>query len=310
MEEILSKCPLCQSCNSTIIGSIDHVQLNKRYTKLTGINFEYLLTKPILLKCCTDCNLQFYDPKIAGDENFYNALQKFEWYYLNDKYEYSIAQKYITPGDIVLDVGCGVGAFSKNVTANGGNFMGLELSDGAITQALSNGIKIKKQTVQEFALNNPNSVDVVTSFQVCEHVDDVKGMIEAKLQALKPIGLMIIAVPSDSSFLKNVSNGILNMPPHHITRWSDEVFEFIAKQYGLKLERIYHEKLQKIHVRGYLNTLVQNSILKPKLVDNSTKRFFIEKLASIISIILEKGFSETMRPNGHTAIAVFRKTIV
>lgn len=307
MEEILNKCPLCLSDNSKIIGNIDHFQLNKRYTKMTGIDFGYIISKPITLRSCDNCKIEFYEPKIVGDEKFYNALQKFEWYYLQDKFEYTITQNLIKHGDVVLDVGCGAGAFSKKVEKNGGKFIGLELSEGAIRKGLSNGIKIKKQTIQEYAHTNPQSVDLVTSFQVCEHVPDLKEVIESKVLVLKPGGYMIIAVPSNSSFLKNVTNGILNMPPHHITRWSDEVFEFIAKRYDLKIESLNHEKIQKIHIRGYLSTLIQNSILKQKLIDNSIKRILIEKIASVLSIIYEKGFVETMRPNGHTVVAVYRK---
>ncbi|MGV2387332.1 MAG UNVERIFIED_CONTAM: hypothetical protein LVR29_00250 [Microcystis novacekii LVE1205-3] len=48
---------------------------------------------------------------ITGSENFYEKLQVFDWYYLEEKNEYDYASQFIKPSDSVLEIGCGKGSF-------------------------------------------------------------------------------------------------------------------------------------------------------------------------------------------------------
>jgi 2-polyprenyl-3-methyl-5-hydroxy-6-metoxy-1,4-benzoquinol methylase len=307
MSDKIDMCPLCSDTNNSVLEEVNPTELCNKYKALTGIDLNVLFKDSLLFKQCNGCGLKFFDPKITGDQEFYESLQKFDWYYFDDKDEYSIAKEYVNEGDLVLDVGCGKGAFANHVFSKKGRFLGLDFSENAKDMAAKDGIEIKVQSVQDFASSNPESVDLVTSFQVCEHVSNVKDIIEAKLLSLKIGGRMIIAVPSEDSFLAVVTNGILNLPPHHVTRWPDKVFYFIAEKYNLELERIHHEILQDIHVHWYLGILIQNSILRPKLIDSSYSRKIVNKISALLSKVLIRGFKDCMKPNGHTVLAVFRK---
>ena len=216
------------------------------------------------------------------------------------------ASTFINPNDIVLDVGCGQGEFASYVFENDAKFIGLESSENAKILAKTKGIDILNLTVQNYASNNPESVDIVTSFQVLEHVKEPKSFIQAKLKALKSKGIMIIAVPSEDSFIANVTNGVLNMPPHHLTRWSDETLEFIAILFDLELISLTHEKVETVHTRFYWNTVIQSYFLKPKLIDTSFKRKVIGKGASLVSKFMDIA-NIAPKANGHTVIAVYRK---
>jgi hypothetical protein len=120
-------------------------------------------------------------------------------------------------------------------------------------------------------------------------------------------GKMIIAVPSEDSFLKYVDNNILNMPPHHVTRWSDETLKFVADKYNLELLDIYHEKLQDVHKQYYLNTLIQNSLPNNKFFSISLVKKFFSMFTRVFSRFLLKGLTDEMLPNGHNVLAVYRK---
>ena len=72
-------------------------------------------------------------PGIVGDEKFYNALQKFQWYYQEEKSEFKFAKEFIKPNDKVLDIGCGKGAFAKLITCK--EYVGLDLSSKASEMA-------------------------------------------------------------------------------------------------------------------------------------------------------------------------------
>jgi len=298
-------CPLCKEQNIKILETINKNELLKLYKKMTSIDFSYLLNEDINYCECLNCKLRFYDPLITGDEKFYNSLQKFGWYYMDEKEEYVYAKEYIKSSDKVLEVGSGKGAFAKHLPTK--DYIGLDFSENAKKMAAENGIAIENEMIQDYAKKHKEEFDVVVSFQVLEHVSDPKSFIESKLEALKIGGKLIIAVPSEDSFLKYVNNGILNMPPHHVTRWSDDTFKFIADKYGLSIVDVYHEKIQEVHKRWYLSTLIGNSFFSNKLIDVSFFRKIINKPIGFFSRILLKGLKDEMLPNGHTVLVVMEK---
>lgn len=300
-------CPLCESKNTKVLETIDKNELSSLYRNFTNKDFSYLITQDLKYRECQQCKLRYFDPLITGDENFYNSLQKFDWYYMDEKDEYHEAKKYINSSDKVLEVGSGKGAFAKHLPTK--DYIGLDFSENAKEMAFTNGVIIENKTIQEYVQDHSSTFDIVVSFQVLEHVSDPKSFIESKLHALKIGGKMIIAVPSEDSFLKYVNNGILNMPPHHVTRWSDDTLRFIANKYDLELLDIYHEKVQEAHKIWFLNTLIENSIFKNKLIDTSTSIFkkVRTKIIGLLSKFLIRGLRDEMLPNGHTVIAIYEK---
>ncbi|MFN3315825.1 MAG: class I SAM-dependent methyltransferase, partial [Raineya sp.] len=241
----------------------------------------------------------------VGDENFYNTLQKYDWYYSDIKKEFEVAQKYIKTTDKVLEVGSGKGNFAKYL--NTANYIGLDFSQEAKRMAAENGIKIENDSIEDFSEKNMENFDVVASFQVLEHVKNPDKFIEAKLKALKKGGKLIFAVPNDGSFVGKVSNHALNMPPHHVSRWNRATFEFIAQKYHLKILAIDCEQMQPPHIHWWLATKIQAFFLKPKLIDLSLKRKILSKFSFFIVKFLKFFVNRKKLPFGHTITVVFQK---
>lgn len=300
-------CILCGNKDVDNIGKIDIKSLIKLYLKMTNIDFSYLFNENIKLMYnqCNKCGLKYFTPLIVGDEKFYNSFQENDWYYMDEKEEYQYAKKFAKNNDKVLEVGCGKGAFARIVPTN--CYVGLDPSEKAKKMASKNGVRIKNESIELHAQNHQDYYDVVCSFQVLEHVPNPFSFLNFSIQTLKKGGLLIIAVPSEDSFLKYVANGILNMPPHHISRWSDDTLNYLTKIFNLELLEIYHEKIQKIHRKYFLTTLISNIFLTPKLVDLSIKRKIISKISSLLDIFVEKNFKKEFLPNGHTVIGVYRR---
>lgn len=298
-------CPLCEDKEIKIIEKVNKKDLLYLYQKITNEDFSYLIDRDIDYCECKSCTLRFYYPLITGDEKFYNSLQKYNWYYLDEKDEFSYAKKYIKNSDLVLEVGSGKGAFAKYLSAK--NYIGLDFSKNAKKLAAENGVLVENEMIQEYSKKHKSEFDVVISFQVLEHVTDPKSFIEANIEALKSGGKLIIAVPSEDSFLKYVTNGILNMPPHHVTRWSDETFHFIANKYNLTIENIYHESLQDVHKKWYLHTLICNSLYGNKLISLSIWQVILNIFSSVFSRLLISGLKDEMLPKGHTVLVVLEK---
>ena len=77
---------------------------------------------------CAHCGLDFFYPLISGSDRLYSGLQRFDWYYMDDKWEFQEALKEIKPGSQVLEIGCGMGSFIRIAKENGLRIEGIELS--------------------------------------------------------------------------------------------------------------------------------------------------------------------------------------
>jgi 2-polyprenyl-3-methyl-5-hydroxy-6-metoxy-1,4-benzoquinol methylase len=201
---------------------------------------------------CLDTGYIFFSPyNITGDENFYNCLKKQlpliynVPYYSPWKWEYSVSLKYIQPSDRVYEIGCGDGNFLKNLRERGvDKISGLELNHDSVLSAQSKGFNVEYITIEEKIRTKFELFDVVCTFQVLEHVCDVKPFLDSCISLLKPGGKLIISVPYNSPFLfrKDLYN-TLNLPPHHMGLWGKKSFESLTKFFPLELVSMIIEKL-------------------------------------------------------------------
>jgi SAM-dependent methyltransferase len=188
---------------------------------------------------CDNCSLRYFDPPLTGSSSFYRKLQKYHWYYKeggDDKSEFSfVKEHYLTDSDSVLELGCG-DAYFKNYVK--GNYTGVD--------PFSQNPCVLKDTVESYAEKNIQH-DIVCAFQTIEHVADPKSFVANAVRCTKLNGLLIISAPSEDSFLGYVRNFSLNLPPHHVTRWTDKSLKFLAEQFDLKLIDLYHEPMIDYH---------------------------------------------------------------
>jgi 2-polyprenyl-3-methyl-5-hydroxy-6-metoxy-1,4-benzoquinol methylase len=219
------------------------------------------------LYACGKCDLRFFSPVKAGSERFYGALQRTAriglskaTYYVDDKPEYALALKLISPGAKVLEIGAGKGAFGSRIRS--ADYVGLELSEDAVKMAASAGVQVRNELVQQHALSHKGEYDVVCAFQVLEHIVDVASFIQACVECLRPGGTLIYAVPSDDTFIALGRNSMLNMPPHHVTRWTDAALANLAAAYRLEVIFVQHEKLGEMHRKMYAITVVYHLLLR------------------------------------------------
>jgi SAM-dependent methyltransferase len=263
------------------------------------------------LKLCAACDLRFYVPEFVGDEKFYESLQRFDWYYMSEKAEYEFAAQYITPEDRVLELGVGRGAFAAKIKAQ--SYVGLELSEAAANLARERGVVVHKCSIEEHAVDHPDAYDVVCSFQVLEHISDPKSFIESSLRCLRKGGKMIHSVPWEDGFIGTQTNNVLNMPPHHATRWTDKALRNLAVLFNLEVVAFGYEMLSDLHVRAYSTALIENSLnrclrRRHRTLDSMTNWFPVKAPVRALSLFLERGLKcPALRPAGHSVTVVYRK---
>ncbi|MBN1436786.1 MAG: class I SAM-dependent methyltransferase [Sedimentisphaerales bacterium] len=145
----------------------------------------------------------------------------------------------------LLDVGCGSGHFLQEAQARGFEVMGIEPARAATQYARSKGLHVEQGDLYAVQMGE-RKFDVITAWDVIEHVPDPMGMLQRCADWLKQDGIMGLRFPSAIwQHLKAlVFHRWLRMdraayaPTIHLTFFSPRTFEKMAQQVGLKVEKV------------------------------------------------------------------------
>ena len=108
-------------------------------------------------------------------------------------------------GKRVLDVGCGGGILSESMFFKGAEVVGIDLGEKALSVAklhqLESGAKVDYQyiAVEQLALRQPESFDVVTCMEMLEHVPDPSSIVAACARLVKPGGTVFFSTINRNS---------------------------------------------------------------------------------------------------------------
>lgn len=301
------KSPITGSNNVILEKEILSSFIIERYKKELCIDvskFFKTIDKVSVYKCI-DTGYRFYHPfNLSGDDVFYQELEKFPWYYMDWKWEHSIAESIIKKNDKVLEIGCASGSFLKKIKVGGAIVEGLEMNSAALKRGLSDGLTIHSQFIEDFSKGKDSAYDIVCSFEVMEHVTNIKSFINSSLSILRPGGKMIVSIPNNECLMFEGENIILNMPPHHMGMWDINSLIKLQNYFEMKIESIHQEPLQKYHI-GFANKVTEKSVetkLRQKLgpftflLKNIANRFAFLGVSSVSNYII-----------GHTILVVFKK---
>jgi SAM-dependent methyltransferase len=276
-----------------------------------GIDVSRLLGNVPFFELCEDSSgLKQWFPSVPGDSKFYQDLSDLSWYYSKNKPEFDVAIPLINDQS-VLEIGCGFGFFADLGSFN--SYIGLELNSAAVSVAINKGLDVRKQPFEDYSLLNPASVEAVCSFQVLEHLPDPSSYFIAAYHVLVGGGLLITSVPSESSFVGCLHNNILNAPPHHLTRWSDEALTNYPKQFGFECIDLIHLPVEDPHRQWFWDSLLEQGFMRPTRAGLSMQPNTLAKIRRVLSVWLLKmmGFSFSVPSDfcipGHTVVAVHKK---
>jgi 2-polyprenyl-3-methyl-5-hydroxy-6-metoxy-1,4-benzoquinol methylase len=294
--------PLTGSANIVLENSIETKEIIGAYQNQFGIDVKEVFQgmNSVHLYKCLDSHYRFFYPfNISGNTFFYEQLQKFDWYYIEWKWEHEACLKYFQPGNKVLEIGCAKGSFIERVSQMGSKATGLELNLKAATEGRSKGLPILTETIEEHAGKFPGKYDVVCSFHVMEHIADIKKILKASIQALKPGGKLIISVPNNDSYL-GLDKNYLNMPPHHMGLWNKKSLKSLELIFNLKLIEFQLEQLQPYH-KVYYSRIVGEYYSKKFYFLPRIIRKIIARTIPKLPMLFSKEFK------GYTIQAVYEK---
>ena len=309
----MESCIFCYSSNLKRIQKISKEEIQYLYLKKLHIDIssELLKINEIVFFECLNCHLSFFYPCVIGSEKFYENLQAQESnYYQNNRPEFDLALKHIEKNNSVLEIGAGSALFASKLKTN--SYTGLEYNDQAIKEARNLGINLIKSSIEEFTSNTDKKYDIVCSFHVLEHVKNPLEFIESSLEVLKSGGKLIFAVPCYNSYLTKNVNHVLNMPPHHITRWSLEAFKYIGETYKLKLLEIQVDDVKnRSNYFEFKYAFLLNKLLFPRktVLNISSKYDLIFKVIKKINKKLNLYKLESRKPFfGKNIVVIYENT--
>ena len=181
---------------------------------LTGHDLLHGIPGEFTLVQCNQCRLIYLNPQPTSEElaayypKDYEAhvgtqKQRLGWlrrmdYYYGVKKRYRAIMRYTRTGRL-MDIGCGTGAFLDGMREYGWDVAGIEpgvqAADYAVRQL---GLPVQNTTLEAAQLE-PASFDLVTMWNVLEHLSDPQQALHRIREALQPGGLLVFAIPNVDS---------------------------------------------------------------------------------------------------------------
>jgi SAM-dependent methyltransferase len=104
------------------------------------------------------------------------------------------------PGERVLDLGCGAGAFLTALRDAGADPVGAEIAEAAAERARATGVEVRLLEADGTLPFGHGEFDLVWCSEVLEHVPDALGLLQETRRVLKPGGRALLTVPYHGRF--------------------------------------------------------------------------------------------------------------
>ncbi len=288
--------------NVTLLKTLDSQQITQRWKREldTDVGEKFASLGKIEYWICHDTGLRWYEPpSAAGDGNLYRQLEKFDWYYMPNKWEFERTLHYFKPNSSILEVGSGRGHFLKLAQNAGHSVVGVELNPKAAAFARTQGFTVFEKQLSDLA-EDDHKFDYVCAFQVLEHLSNPRQFLEEAIRLVKPDGCIIVSTPNHH-FMQKVdpdNQDLLNQPPHHMSHWDAEVFYSLESYLPLKVISIEYKPLASYHVSWFVNAYLRNRF---PINAKNLKRVVINRYTTLpIQLILQAGLRKLI--NGHTIL--------
>jgi len=296
-EFVLVPCPACQSEN-----------YEKKFVKE---GFDFVI--------CNDCETYFINPRPTFEilnrfyenskclkhwKKFFQATEesrKKNIFEPRSKRVIDICKKHNKSEGILLDVGAGSGTLCEIIQEQG-NFkkvIAVEPSNDLAEECRKKNVDVIEKPIEKIALD---SVDVITSFELIEHLFNPKEYILACAKALSKDGLFILTTPNIKGFdllvLGKASTNIAG--PNHINYFHPESLSNLLHNCGLEVietltpgeldAELVHKKILDKEFDISNQPFLQNVLVNQweKLGDNFQKFLSSNGLSSHMWIVAKK----------------------
>ena len=148
-----------------------------------------------------------------------------------------------------LDVGCGSGLMLKTMGNLFEHSIGIEPSESSVKFATSTlGMKVKHGVLVEDSFQQA-SFDLITFFDVLEHVINPKQLLLVASKLLKPKGWVLITTGNLHSFFRTISGKYWRyfIPLQHLTYFHSDALMMMLESFAFHNFKVYSSTREDIH---------------------------------------------------------------
>lgn len=245
MEELVA-CPSCRTSllepsggspagvSEAVLSSVDHLASGELFhvEQCPHCGLLYTNPRPNELKIRHYYLSQDYLSHTEGRRNVT------EWAYrkVRDRMirkKTGLLKQFVSPGAVVLDIGCGTGDFLKALTLAGYKARGFEPQDEARRIALGKNLDVWG-TMENLDALPGDSVEAITLWHVLEHMHNLNESLEMFDRLLVAGGFLFVAVPihtaTDARFYG--SDWAAYDLPRHLYHFNRETLQKTLGAYG------------------------------------------------------------------------------
>ncbi len=200
-------CPLCHNTGNRIL--------------FADRDADRIRTEPFEVVRCLTCNFVSTRPFLNDDEmrpwyrsQYHGWWQNKNWHpftlitNLFQKRRLRWIRRYVGNKSRLIDFGCGDGTFVEYMEKHGFSVIGVENPDLLQQTGIQNNIKEVICKTNDYKQNHRfSNVDVITFWQVLEHVADPLIVLRRANQLLKSEGILILSVPNFKSIQSSLCRG-------------------------------------------------------------------------------------------------------
>jgi 2-polyprenyl-3-methyl-5-hydroxy-6-metoxy-1,4-benzoquinol methylase len=224
MKSYHTSCFVCNSLNISALKGYERHDL----VKCRECSFVFMRAIPTLTELENHYSTYSY-----GGEKFLSPVTVKSYNIILDEFE-----KY-RKNNRILDVGCGVGFFLEQAKNRGWDVYGTEYSKKAIEICREKGIDMKEGVLvsDDFDISD---FDVITSFEVIEHINNPVDEIEEIKKLLRKGGLFYCTTPNFNSLLRfylKDAYEFINYP-EHLSYYTKTTLTSLLQNAGFKKKKI------------------------------------------------------------------------
>jgi len=134
-----------------------------------------------------------YENYIEDEPNIKKTFLR-RWKLLEDRLSKS------TKPMAALDIGCATGVFLEILKEKGWNVRGIDVSPFAVNAARAKNLDVAEGNLESVSLRQ-ESFNLITLWDVIEHLEDPLGTLQACHRLLKPGGCLALSTPDASAWL-------------------------------------------------------------------------------------------------------------
>lgn len=152
--------------------------------------------------------------------------------YINDFKRYKSDMK------SVFDIGAATGYFLGLAKDQSLTVSGVEISHYATNIAVNKGIDVKQGIVED--IKAKNAYDIVTMWDVIEHMKNPRSGLKKVNEILKPNGLLAISTPDSGSLFSKIMSSKWHsfVPPEHLYYFNKKSLSILLKENGFEILKV------------------------------------------------------------------------